>query len=117
MSALLIAVAEHCRYCHQQKLPSDMMSVGTARCCHACFDRTQAAWRFFGGHAPPPECQGCGASFLDLSDASANGDTEVCLRWKDGVIQVLCSTCSRAYESKRKDFYSGTQYGHRLNKE
>jgi len=63
--------------------------------------------------APPPGCQDCGLKFADLKEIDAAGNLRMSLVVKDGIYQILCTTCSDSYERKRADLFRETEYGYK----
>lgn len=73
-----------------------------------------AAIELLAGRALPG-CQNCGLTSDELREILSKGDGAVEVRLyvvpRDGVYQVLCSSCVRPYVAKRADLYRGTPFG------
>lgn len=112
-SPLVIRVK--CPYCGIFRSPRDIRPLGTggARICFHCLDWHAKAMDALCRGVPPPGCQVCGLKFADLKECDNSGNLLMYLQVKDGIYQILCSTCSDRYELKRKDFFKDTAYGQR----
>lgn len=78
--------------------------------CEDCLDWHNKAIALLAGEAIPG-CQACGASWEILCDRELGSRIPLYVVPKDGIYQVLCSLCLRAYVPKRADLYRGTSFG------
>jgi hypothetical protein len=86
------------------------MGTGGAKICFRCLEWHHNAIRVLAGD-PPPGCQECGLTFADLKAFDNAGNLRMYLHVKDGIYQILCTTCSDKYERKRADLFRETVYG------
>jgi hypothetical protein len=110
--ALPSVLRTRCQYCSKFRSPSEVFPLGTGgvKICLRCLEWHRVAMRALCG-APPPGCQDCGISFRDLKESDSLGNLRMTVVVKDGIYQILCTTCSDAYERKRADLFRETQYG------
>jgi hypothetical protein len=113
MSVRLV-FGERCHYCSKFRPHSEInhMGAGGVKICFRCMEWHDKAIRLLAGE-PPPGCQECGITFADLKEFDSLGNLRMWLVVKDGIYQILCTTCSDAYEKKRADLYRETVYGQR----
>lgn len=110
-------IAVRCHYCSKER-PAwrvHRLAHNAQIICDYCLEWHNKAIEFLAGRAMPG-CQVCGASWEFLRDAAV-GSVEVRMYVvpKDGIYQVVCSTCFRPYVAKREDLYGGTPFGVALN--
>ena len=79
--------------------------------CRGCLEWHGHALQILAG-AMPRGCQECGVSTRQLYDLTAGPTIRMYVVPKDGIYQVLCTTCKDAYCAKRADLYRGTKFGH-----
>jgi len=108
----VFAIRERCHFCSKYRNLHEMIRiVGKGqRICWSCFKWHQKAMRMLGGE-PPPGCQECYVTFDALQKISPDGNVSFRMHLKDGIYQILCRSCSDAYERKRLDLYGDTAYG------
>ncbi len=100
-----------CHYCSQFRDPREVHHLpGGVVMCWNCYGWHQRALRMLAG-SPPPGCQACDVTFKELTERSPDGNTRMYLHVKDGIYQVLCTSCSDEYERKRLDLYGDTVHG------
>jgi hypothetical protein len=113
VSATLIVIAERCNNCSKERHPRDIMrQPGGVKVCHYCWQKHLYALNVLATATPPDACQECGTSY-ELLEARAGGDTSMVIHQKDGIYQVLCHPCDRAYVQKRRDLFRGTEFAHK----
>jgi hypothetical protein len=106
-----------CQYCSHFYHPLEVLNIGqggVVMCwkCHEWHTANLLA-AFQGG--VPKGCFECKATWDELRLRLTIGDNpdevKMFLVPKDGIYQLLCRTCSDAYEQKRADLLRGTLYG------
>ncbi len=113
---LLAVPVFRCHFCSQMRPGWRIHRLGSinspAQCiCDYCYEWHQKALAFLGG-GEIPGCQICGATWGILRDAVVESvEVRMYVVPKDGIYQVLCSTCIRPYVSTRADLYAGTRFG------
>jgi hypothetical protein len=110
--ALPSVLRVRCHYCSHFRSPNEILHLGTggAKMCFRCMEWHRIAMAALCGQ-PPPGCQECGVTFADLKECDSLGNLRMSLVVKDGIYQILCTTCSDSYERKRADLYRHTVYG------
>lgn len=114
-------MALRCHYCSKFHSPSETISIGTGgvKMCFQCQEWHVGQMNAVAQGGVPPGCFGCRATWDELRLRIAAGDNtsevKMYLTPKDGIYQLLCRTCSDAYEQKRADLFKGTLHG-RLKK-
>lgn len=110
--SIRIVFGEKCPYCSKFRPHSEIQKMGTggAKICFRCLEWHRNAIKVLAG-APPPGCQECGVTFADLKAFDRAGNLRMYLHVKDGIYQILCTTCSDVYERKRADLFRETAYG------
>jgi hypothetical protein len=107
-------VSVRCHYCSKEYPAWRTHQMHTAqRICDYCLDWHNKAIEFLAGRGLPG-CQVCGASWEFLHDSTLGVEVRMYVVPKDGIYQILCSTCIRPYVSVRKDLYGGTAFGAQL---
>lgn len=104
-----------CSFCSRQLPAWRVHQLGTVErpaqtICDDCLDWHNKAIALLAGEAIPG-CQGCGATWEILCDRELGSRIPLYVVPKDGIYQVLCSLCLRAYAPKRADLYRGTPFG------
>lgn len=101
-----------CHYCSKERELFRVHRLGhnAQIICDYCLDWHNKAIEFLAGRAMPG-CQGCGASWEFLRDATPGVEIRMYVVPKDGIYQVLCPACIRPYVSKRADLYRQTPFG------
>lgn len=107
-----IVMGHRCHYCSVFRPHSEIRKMGNGgvRICFRCMEWHDKAIRVLSGQ-PPPGCQECGIKFKDLKAFDSTGNLRMYLSVKDGIYQILCTTCSDKYERKRADLFRETRYG------
>lgn len=105
-----------CHYCSKFRHPAEIIHIGTggAKMCQHCYEWHLSSLNAVSKGGVPPGCFDCRATWDELRlrlDAGDNTSVKMILVPKDGIYQLLCRTCSNAYEQKRADLLSGTLYG------
>lgn len=106
-----------CHYCSRWRLPSETLDIGQGgvRMCLQCHELHVAQMLALATGGVPPGCFDCRATWeelrLRLDPGDNTSEVKMFLTPKDGIYQLLCRTCSDAYELKRADLFKGTQYG------
>lgn len=107
----VIVFGEKCHYCSRLVPPSEIINFGESmKRCLKCYEKHLAALDVLAGN-PPKACGECGVTFEQLADRTAGTQVGMFMHWKDGMYQLLCSKCDRAYVLQRKDLYGPTQFG------
>lgn len=113
----LAYVGVRCQYCDKSRHPAEVNRLpGGVMMCFNCAQWHRHAMEILAG-AIPRGCQGCGATFFSMANATNRPrDNNILMRLvvKDGIYQVLCEPCAASYRVKRKEFYRGTLFGDRL---
>ena len=100
-----------CHYCSRFRPAWRVHRLGAAAqtICDSCLNNHYRALEVLSGTAISG-CHACDASWEMLRDR-AGADVRLYVVPRDGVLQVLCSTCVTAYLPKRADLYKGTAFG------
>lgn len=110
-------VRVRCHYCSQFRHRGDVLTIGTGRAliCLHCREWHEANIAALAANGVPKGCFECRATWAELRLRVSAGDNpdefKMFLVPKDGIYQLLCRTCSDAYEQKRADLLRGTLYG------
>lgn len=118
MSAALI-VTVRCHYCSKDQHPGEIISIGTggAKMCFRCYEWHVENINALAQGGVPMGCFECRVTWAELrarvGPDDNPDDVKMFLVPKDGIYQLLCRTCSDAYERKRADLLRGTLYGQR----
>ncbi len=112
MSGAVVKVK--CPECSRFVHPNETVPVGQFHFrCLQCRDRHTVQLEAIG--EPPERCPECGKRFEDLRIYYPNlGPTRSVPMYqvlKDGIYQLLCGPCERAYVLKRQDLYGNTPFG------
>jgi len=110
-----IQMRVRCPYCGKWKPAPEVQHIGAVSVCVECLEWSRKAMDALTHGTWPTECQVCHTS-TDLLAAEAEargGQLQMAVVSKDGIYQVLCLTCARAYARKRLDLYGGTPYAKR----
>lgn len=106
-----LAVGIRCSYCSKQRPEFRVHRMASGQViCDDCLEWHQHALEFLGG-GMPRGCQECGVSWEFLRDSTPGDEVRMYVVPKDGILQVLCAECVRAYVPKRADLYMGTKFG------
>jgi hypothetical protein len=113
-------LSTRCHYCSKFRNPHEIIPIGTggALMCFHCYEWHTKSLNALATGSAPPGCFECRVTWAELRARPASGDetsVKMYLVPKDGIYQLLCRTCSDAYERKRADLLGDTVYGH-LNK-
>lgn len=100
-----------CRFCSKWRRLEEFIGGEITGQCVQCLEWHRHALDVLTSGAMPRGCRECGATADTLSAGSASGDFRLYLHRKDGIYQLLCWTCSDAYERKRLDQFGDTPYG------
>jgi len=118
MTAVPSVISVRCHYCSKFRHPSEVLDIGNggAKMCLQCHEWHARSIQALAEGGVPPGCFECRATWDELRLRIAPGDNpddvKMYLTPKDGIYQLLCSTCSDAYERKRVDLLGDTAYGH-----
>jgi hypothetical protein len=118
MSGNVSAVIKvRCHYCSQFRHPLEVLPIGTGGVvmCWRCHEWHCQNIEALAKGGVPHGCFECRATWDELRLRFAAGDNpddvKMYLVPRDGIYQLLCRTCSDAYELKRADLLRGTLYG------
>lgn len=106
-----------CHYCSQWRLPGEIIQIGVGgvKMCFHCHEWHVKQIDAVAIGGVPPGCFDCRKTWEELRLSFDLGDNpsevKMFLVPKDGIYQLLCRTCSDAYEQKRADLLKGTQHG------
>lgn len=116
-AAPALLVLHRCNFCSKE-LPGfrvHRLAGGAQIICDDCVEWHIHALNFQGGKIPPG-CQECRASWEFLRDSTPGVEIRMYVVPRDGILQLLCSTCVQRYLPKRADLYRGTAFGERVLK-
>ncbi len=71
-------------------------------------------WHFHAmdvlGGAIPQGCQECGRSWAVLKEIAGGVEVRLYAVPRDGVYQLLCSSCLKIFVPKAREMYKGTEF-------
>jgi hypothetical protein len=108
-----VVIAATCSFCSKPRPPLSVhRMVSGQTICEDCVNWHVHALDFLGG-APPNGCQECGKTWDAMRAESPALDmaVRVFIVAKDGIYQMLCAQCARAYVPKTPNLYKGTKFG------
>lgn len=103
-----------CRGCSKPRDPREFVHSPITGVCWSCYDWHAKALELLTSGRMPDGCQECGRTYQrldELSRGNGEADSRLVLERKDGIYQVLCMPCDRAYLEKRRDLYGKTPFG------
>jgi hypothetical protein len=112
-------VSVRCHYCSVFRNPHEVFPIGIGGVvmCLRCREWHDANIDALAKDGAPKGCFECRVTWAELRLRLEAGDNPAELKMflvpKDGIYQLLCRTCSDAYERKRADLLRGTLYGQR----
>lgn len=109
--APIVMMTVRCNYCSKQRpaFRVHRMESGQIICDH-CLEWHFHVLDFLGG-AAPKGCSGCGSSWEKLRAEAPGVEARLYAVPKDGIYQLLCAVCAKAYVALRSDLYKGTEFG------
>jgi hypothetical protein len=106
-----------CHYCSKWHHPKEVLDIGVGgvKMCFRCHEWHIENIRAIVSQGVPVGCFECRKTWAELRLLYRPGDNpdevKMSVVPRDGIYQLLCGTCSDAYERKRGDLIRDTLYG------